>query len=562
MIKIKNINIEVSEEIFNKKKPLTIIPNEKGDYCFSEIDSNEINNLLDFEQASYNFKTNKHLFENVTKNENKQFSTTMEELNNLAKSPQTNVNKVIKINTLIKYYTNKDDLVNTVTRSINHNTNTKYTINYPELPPKNKGKKLKEQLEKLMKDFLENIDVSKQIRKECKSTFSEGTYFTYLRDNSKGTYGIVSYPLGLCVLTDWVVDGEQLIAIDMDKLKSLLQKNQAKYKNIKSSFIEFPSSVEEEIKNNYPPEVYKAYKDKSKLAILNPKRTGIHKVSNDDGDGTYAVSNIFVALPSLLMLETIEKTDRDLVLMKSKAIFYQKLRKELMGQDYSKTKNFGEIKWAQEEFAKAMGQKTVIYTSPAYAEDIKVVQAKTELTDTITVSSYRNKVMNSLGISFLANDSKSSFNTVEVSIQELLREINFIVEQFENTLNKYIKVVCEQAGISIEYAPTISIEKTENLDNEKLFKLIDVYYSKLGLSMKTIFDKLGLDYQTEVDRRKEENKNNIDEDVFYPHVTSFTVSGKEGDTISNNDKTAKTEENQNKDKDKQMNDKARVKSQQ
>ena len=511
---------------------------------------------IEFEKASYDFSVNSkngHIIDKILQTESTQYNTSLDELNRLAQGTQNDVNKIIKINSLIQYYANKDDLVNIVLKSIRRNTNVKYDINYPEDLDltKKKNIKIKEQIENILDKFFDNISIKEQIRKESVNTYTDGTYITYLRNNKNKVFNIITYPLGLVQVSDFTLDGEPLCYIDMDKLKSMLNKTRSKYRNIKSDFIKIPENIEEEIKNNYPPEVYKAYKDNCKMAFLDPKRTGVHRTNSKDG--LYGVSSIFTALPSLLMLDTIDKTDRNLILMKSKAIFYQKLRKELMGKEYTKTKNFAELKFAQDEFTKAMAMDTVIYSSPAYVEDVSVVQATTELTEPETKTSYRNKIMNSLGISFLANDSSTSFNSVDIAFRELLREINMIVEQFETTLNKYIKVVCLENDIPINFIPTIKIDKTEHLDQETLLKLIDVLYSKLGVSYETVFNMLGMDYNTEKSRREKENKEKADEEIFIPHGNSYTSNS--NDLLKN--KNSKTEENQNNDKNKQVKDKNR-----
>lgn len=511
---------------------------------------------IEFEKASYDFSVNNkngHIIDKILQTESTQYNTSLDELNRLAQGTQNDVNKIIKINSLIQYYANKDDLVNIVLKSIRRNTNVKYDINYPEDLDltKKKNIKVKEQIENTLNKFFDNISIKEQIRKESVNTYTDGTYITYLRNNKNKVFNIITYPLGLVQVSDFTLDGEPLCYIDMDKLKSMLNKTRSKYRNIKSDFIKIPENIEEEIKNNYPPEVYKAYKDNCKMAFLDPKRTGVHRTNSKDG--LYGVSSIFTALPSLLMLDTIDKTDRNLILMKSKAIFYQKLRKELMGKEYTKTKNFAELKFAQDEFTKAMAMDTVIYSSPAYVEDVSVVQATTELTEPETKTSYRNKIMNSLGISFLANDSSTSFNSVDIAFRELLREINMIVEQFETTLNKYIKVVCLENDIPINFIPTIKIDKTEHLDQETLLKLIDVLYSKLGVSYETVFNMLGMDYNTEKSRREKENKEKADEEIFIPHGNSYTSNS--NDLLKN--KNSKTEENQNNDKNKQVEDKNR-----
>jgi len=132
---------------------------------------------------------------------------------------------------------------------------------------------------------------------------------------------------------------------------------------------------------------------------------------------------------------------------------------------------------------------------------------------------------------------------VQVSVDELLKTVNKIVCQFENTLNKYIKLICIENGIDTNYIPVISIEKSELLDVETKLKLVELIYSKLGFSYKSVCELLDMDYNTEVERRKEENENDMDS-VFIPHLTSFTASDSESDIITN-DKGDSTTTNSN-----------------
>lgn len=561
------ISVEVANDILDASQPITLVPNEKKEYTVFASTHVKTSDELDFEQASYNFGTDKHLINKIIQSENSQYTVTMDDLNQLAQGTQNDINKVMRVNGLIKYYANKNDLVGIVIGTIENNVNTNYKISFPKLPDNIKKKnKLKDKVDTVLSNFIDNVDLKLQIRKEGMSTFTQGTYFTYLRSNKDGTYGISSYPLGLVDFTDYIIDGEPVLYMDMQKLKSSLQTTQSKYKQIKSSFINFSDNIADEIQKNYPPEVYEAYTNNYKWAILNPQRTGVHRIN--ELDGIYGVSPIFKALGALLMLETIDNIDRDNILSKSKKIIYQKTRKELMGSDYTKTKNFPELKFAQDELVKAMSQKVVIYTSPAYVEDLEIIEPKAELTDQSVLLRYKNQVLNSLGISFLSNESKSSFNSVQVSVDELLKTVNKIVYQFEKTLNKYIKVICQENSIDTTYIPVINIEKSELLSDESRLKLVEILYSKLGLSYKSIFELLGRDYNTELERRLEENKVEVDgvnmtmDDIFSPHITSFTATGKEGDTITHNNTDVLNDKNsngseKNADKDQNAENKAR-----
>jgi hypothetical protein len=524
------ISVEVANDILKTEQPFTVVPNANKEYTVFSTTHVKDDNELDFEQASYNFGTNQHLIDKIVQIESSAYPTSIEEINNLSQNTQNDVDKIIRINKLIRYYANKNDLVGIVIGTIENNVNTNYKITYPKLPDNIKKKnKLKDKVDTLLSNFFDNIDLKAQIRKEGMSTFSQGTYFTYLRENKDGTYGITTYPLNLVKFTDYTIDGEPVLYMDMLQLQGTLQQSLSKYSQVKSSFINFSTSVEEEIQRNYPPEVYEAYVNKYRYAILNPQRTGVHRINQLDG--VYGVSPIFKAFSSLLMLETIENIDRENILATSKKIFYQRTRKELMGQNFEKTKNFAELKYAQEELVRAMGQKVVIYTSPAYVEGLEIIEPKAELTEQTVILRYKNQILNSFGISFLSNESKSSFNSVQVSVDELLKTVNKIIEQFENTINKYIRLVCIDNGIDPNFIPVVNIEKSELLDNEAKLKLVELIYSKLGFSYKTVCEILEMDYNTEVERRKEENDNGLD-DVFYPHITSYTAKDSETSDVA------------------------------
>ena len=184
---------------------------------------------IEFETASYDFSVNSkngHIIDKILQTESTQYNTSLDELNRLAQGTQNDVNKIIKINSLIQYYANKDDLVNIVLKSIRRNTNVKYDINYPEDLDltKKKNIKIKEQIENILDKFFDNISIKEQIRKESVNTYTDGTYITYLRNNKNKVFNIITYPLGLVQVSDFTLDGEPLCYIDMDKLKSMLNK--------------------------------------------------------------------------------------------------------------------------------------------------------------------------------------------------------------------------------------------------------------------------------------------------------------------------------------------------
>ena len=110
-------------------------------------------------------------------------------------------------------------------------------------------------------------------------------------------------------------------------MKSKLSKAYLKLK--KNNKPLFFKAIEDEIKNNYPPEVYKAYKDNEQYAKLDYRFTGIIRVNNQNKK--YGLSPIFRALDSIRMLEQFDDTDEVNAKANAKKIIIQLLRKEIMG---------------------------------------------------------------------------------------------------------------------------------------------------------------------------------------------------------------------------------------
>jgi hypothetical protein len=206
-----------------------------------------------------------------------------------------------------------------------------------------------------------------------------------------------------------------------------------------------------------------------------------------------------------------------------------------------------------------MSKDTIIYTADPQVEDLKLIEPKTDLTEEKTKSGYKLRILEALGISFISSEGSKSITTTKINYDELLKMINRITKNLEPIINKYYQLICEENGFPIEYAPTITIESTKLLDLELKLKMVDIMYSKIGLSMETVFNTLGLDYETEKVKREKENKEGASE-IFRPYLTSYVANS---DT-TNSDKTD-SETNSNGSKksqnvDKQESDKQRQES--
>ena len=192
-----------------------------------------------------------------------------------------------------------------------------------------------------------------------------------------------------------------------------------------------------EIKENYPEEVYDAYKAKDKYARLDSDRTGVIRIGNLNR--RYGLSPILKAVKATLMLDTFDQADLVTSKAKSKKIIHQILRSELMGQDGDKD-TYAQMAYAHDNLMKAWKMPTVVTTTPAYVEKIVYVEPKTELTNVDTVNQYRSRVMSALGISFLNTDGKQTVSTAGISLMQLMKTINKISEQLEDILKRWYKI--------------------------------------------------------------------------------------------------------------------------
>lgn len=550
--KNKNENTIVANIPKLKDGEIAYLSNIEGNYVISQVDEKKNTNSI-FENyldiATYGVEKLSHLYDRILESDKKSYCTTQEELSSLAKNTQTSINKIIKINSIVKYNINKDDIIGKTIEVIENNVNTRYTMNYPSLKlntqkSKKREDKMKEELVELINKFNKQIDIERLIVDCVSSVYTEGNYVVYLRKNQDG-YGYVKYPLGYVEITDRVIDGEPINVFNVQKLKSEIQSSFKKYGVMKSKqCIDVVNVLDEEIKRDYPIEIYNAYKSGDKYTYLDPSKIGTVRINNLGQP--YGLTPIFKALPPLLTLETIDNTDRKNISAKAKKIIFQKMRKECINEDRSIDINA--VGYAQASLLQAMQDDVVIYTANPYVESLEILEPQTDPTSNDVVLSNRNRVFNALGISFMTNESKQSMNTVKIAYEDLLKTINKIVKSLEYVLNKFYRVVCQENNFPTEYAPTISIHDTKLLDIDSQLKLVDLYYSKIGVSYKTVFENLGINYEEEINRRKAENDEELDV-VFTPHGSSYTSNSNDlmkDNTTDKNSNNSKKSENQDK----------------
>lgn len=441
---------------------------------------------------------------------------TFEKLDILARNPQSNIQNILEINNIVRQYINKDDMIGKTYETIESNVNTTYKIsNNDYINGRNKQKTL-EKANKLIETFNNKINIKNFLRCTISTAYSEGNYCAYLRKKDDN-YIVDFLPLGVVIVSDYCINGEPYLLVDIVELKNRLQKTMLKTKKNSPLFFK---TVADDILNNYPKEVYDAFMAKEQYAKLNIKYSGIVRTGNINRK--YGLTPIFRALKSALMLETFDNTDMITSKAKAKKIILQLMRKEIMGQDFSKTA-WDDMAYAHDNLMRAWKQPTVVYTPPPSVEDIKYVEPKIENTNSDTISQYRSREMLALGIAFLSPEKGQTVTTASITVKELIKTINKISEQVADLLNKWYRVILIDNGIDVEYAPTITINSSEELEFELKQKLATLLFSTLSASRKTTFDVLGINLDDEVQRRKKENDDKL-EDVFTVRQTSNTVS--------------------------------------
>ena len=555
-----------SDEELEIVSPLTDKTNDEPKETTVEISQRIYTSLV--EQAMYNFQSQQNMYSRYLQDDSSSGNEpiTLNEYNQLALNPQDDYEKVEKINQKIRFAINSNDLIGKTYEIIESNVNGEIRLDFPILDVGKNSRKYKQKAkaEEVIRRFNRQVDLERIIVKAVPTVYTEGNCFLYLRGNSEN-YRIDTYPIGLIQVSNYELDGENILIMETDKLKNKLSNTMIKGKNGKNIF---PfTTVEDEIKKNYPEEIAKAFSAKEKFAVLDVTKTGHIKI-NDLGR-KYGISNIFKALLPLITLNNFTESNIATSKARRKKVLVQYMRKEQLGQSGQEPVNIESMAYAFQSMEAAFkaGDKgeMVRYTPPPTVEKVEYVNDKADLIDINLINLERNRIMTSLGIAFLSSDSKNSFSVSDISIKQLMRVINSITRQLERFIEKCYAVVLLENGIDLEFLPKLTIIDAELLEMQLKMELVDFMYSKLNCSYRTAYEiLLGENaYDNEVYRRQEENESGIDE-IFKAHITAHTASGKDpsgGDDVVNKDKkNEKSKENQNTDKNKQQTDKDRYKS--
>jgi len=441
---------------------------------------------------------------------------TPELIDKLAMNPQSNLFDIININSIVRKYINIDDMIGKTYETIESNVNTKFKLSYNDYSDKRNKQKTLEKAKYIVNDFNMKININNFLRKVAPTTYAEGNYFVYLR-NENNNYVVDTYPLGVAFISDYELNGEPYLLIDVIELATRIRKVILRNKKNKALFFE---TIEDDIKANYPIEVYNAYINKDRWAKLDIKYSGVIRTGNLNR--RYGLTPIFRSLKPTLMLDTFENTDRINSKAKAKKIIFQKLRKELMGTDWTKD-GFEQMAYAHNNLMNAWKMPTVVTTAPPFVESIAYVEPSTENTSAETMAYYLKKKALALGITFLNADKGQTVTTANIGVQELIKTINKIMEQAADVLNKWYRVILAENGIGAEYAPTITINSSEELSLEIRQSLAEFMFTKLACSFGSSMEVLGIDVDDERQKRISENADGYDT-IFTPHQLSYTTT--------------------------------------
>lgn len=481
----------------------------------NELSEERMNNVIRNAVASYD-------------PENKQYSTylkisassetlTVDRIDELARGLQSSLTNVQTVNGIIRNYINKDDLIGITYDAIEANVNTEFKCSFAQFPEQRNKTKQVNYAREVIDDFNTQINVRSLLRTAIPMTYAEGTYITYLRQKDEN-YIVDYYPLGIAEISDYLSNGQPVVLINMSKLKSALSKSMLKDKKNKALFFE---NQETEIQNNYPDEVYQAFKNGDTYAKLDVDHCGVIRIGNMGQK--YGVSPLFRALRPALMLETFDTSDRVNAKAKAKKIIWQQLDPELMGPNKDK-KGFSEQVTAHDNLLRAWKQNTVLVTTAPYVKDIKYVEPKVEMTNIETVKQYRNREMAALGISFLNTDGQQTVSTAKVSLDQLMKNIGKIAEQIEDVLKRWYRIRLEDAGVDPMYCPDVKVSTTEMMGMEMKKAIAQFLFTTLNCSYKTAYEYMGLHAEDELRKRQAETEEGYD-DVFVARQTSYTSTG-------------------------------------
>lgn len=458
---------------------------------------------------------------------------TLSTISTLGQNAQSNLTNILSINEIIRQYVNTNDLIGMVVQSISNNINTEYRLSYKNFSGQRNKTRMLERVQELVDDFNEQVNLREVIYDSILLTYLEGNYCGLLRHND-GNWQIEYMPLTIIENSGYESNGNPVMLVNIQNLRNALNKTMIKKRDGTYMFFK---DINEEVEANYPKEVYDALVNRDTYAMLDPDYTGVCRINNFGRK--YGLSPIFRALAPTLILDDYQNADSSTAKAKSKKIIHQKMRKECLGPNGDR-KAFEEMAYAHQQLMQAWQNNTVVATTGPYVESISYVEPKTDDIPQEKINIYRNKVLSSLGVAFLASDRSQTASTANINLDQLLKSINHISIQVERMIEHFYDALLDANNIDRIYRPSISVIDSEMLDMEMRMELSKLLYATYGCSRDTALGLIGIDVESEAIKRQKENEDGYS-DIFVPYNTAYNTGGyitnptpPSGDTLDDN----------------------------
>ena len=457
---------------------------------------------------------------------------TIDYIDELANGIHTNLKNLIAANQLLVKYVDEDGSMGYAYSVIRANTPTNYTMVYDNTLLTEENENKIAEIKALVNNFNKNVKIERLIRESISTAYLEGNVPIVLRITKNG-YAVDFLPLDIAYPSGYKFNGDPILEVDVNALKTKLQKTYKKTRKNKAIYFE---NIAKEIEANFNKEILDAFKANEQYARIDANYGDCITVNSLGRK--FGVSPLFRALRPLVVLNNIESADVSDSKARSKKIIFQKLRKELLGQNGEK-KGLAEQALAHDALTQALKTNLCAYTAPAFVESLEFVSSKSNNDDASKqLGQYMTKYLQALGIDFI--DTKvGNYAGVNVSVTQIIRMINCIKSEVERVLNKFYATLLASAGYNPNLAPTIEIEDAESMELSMRIELAKFVYGTLNASRETSFKLAGLNLNDEKIKRETELTQGLDE-VFTPRKTAYTVSGDDNDSSgrpqSNNDK--------------------------
>lgn len=466
--------------------------------------------------AIENYGTNKYQSSVFVPDNSNSNELTIDTVNKLANGIHNSLDNVVSANSLILNVLDTNPLIGLAYSIFYAVINTKYRIIYANPYGIESDETTLSEIKTLIEAFNDDVGIEDIIRNAISGAYIEGNYVMYLSLNKNKVPQIQNFPISFCYPSYYMSGNDRVLEFNVSDLKNKLRKTYTKTKKNKAIYYE---NIEKEIQNNYPSEVYRAYKDGEKVVKLD-SRYGKCLTVNSYGR-RFGVSPLFKALKSSIVIDNLIKADISSSKSRSKIIIFQKLSDKLLGD--GDRRGFAEQQLAHQQAAQALQTSSCLYTAPAYVESLQYIQPSQNNKESVDMmKQYNTQLLNALGISFY--DSESATGTsVTVSYNGLLKIVNSIADSLSKIISRYYQEVLEFYGYDRRLAPTFRICPAEELDLDKKIDLAKMLYTTFNCSLQTSLDYVGLDVEDEISKRKTENDSGTYE-IMFPRATSYNTN--------------------------------------